>query len=325
MPSHRIGPSSRSMPRGFGASRKNRSPRNGPRSMPDRIVVFGDVIDDVVAMPYGAIRPDTDTAASIGFRAGGSAANTAAWLGSIGAKVDFIGVVGAADLERHTALLDRAGVTSHLRTHPTLATGRIVIIVEGEHRTMLTERGANTELDPLDVTPELLAEATVVHLTGHSLLNAAGSEGFTALVARAKKAGATVSVDPGSAGFIADYGVDRFLAAIAGAQLLFPSLAEGRALTGLRDPEEIVARLAEVFPTVVLTMETDGVVIAHDGTILTVAAVSSPVVDPTGAGDSFCAGFLDEWIRSGDLARSASAGAKLAAKAVTTIGGRPRF
>ena len=291
--------------------------------MSDRIIVFGDVIDDVVAMPYGAIRPDTDTAASIGFRAGGSAANTAAWLGSLGAKVDFVGIVGAADLERHTALLQRAGATSHLRAHPTLTTGTIVIIVEGEHRTMFTERGVNTELDPLDVTPELLAGATVLHLTGHSLLNTAGAEGFTALVARAKKAGVTVSVDPGSAGFIADYGVDRFLAAIAGAQLLFPSLEEGRVLTGLSDPEEIVARLAEVFPTVILTMGADGVVIAHDGTTLMVPAVSSPVVDPTGAGDAFCAAFMDEWIRSGDLARSATAGAKLAAKALTITGGRP--
>ena len=291
--------------------------------MPDRIVTFGDVIDDVVAMPYEAIRTDTDTAASIGFRAGGSAANTAAWLGSLGAKVDFVGVVGAYDLERHTGLLEKVGVTSHLRAHPTLTTGTIVIIVEGEHRTMLTERGANTELDPMDVTAELLAEATVLHLTGHSLLNSAGSEGFTALVIRAKKAGARVSVDPGSAGFIADYGVAKFLEAIAGVELLFPSLEEGRVLTGLTDPSEIVAKLAVSFPTVVLTMGASGVVISHDGTTLMVPARISPVVDPTGAGDAFCAGFLDEWIRSADLAKSASAGAKVASRAVAVIGGRP--
>ncbi len=292
--------------------------------MADRIVVFGDVIDDVVAMPYEAIRTDTDTAASIGFRAGGSAANTAAWLGYLGARVDFVGVVGTSDLERHGALLVRAGVTTHLRSHPTMTTGTIVIIVEGEHRTMLTERGANTELDPWDVTPELLADAAVLHLTGHSLLNSAGSDGFVTLVARAKAAGAKVSVDPGSAGFIADYGVDKFLAAIAGTDVLFPSLEEGKVLTGLSDPAEIAAELAGHFPTVVLTMGAGGVVIAHDDTILMVPAVSSPVVDPTGAGDAFCAGFLSVWLRSGDLARAATAGAKVAAKAVAGIGGRPQ-
>ena len=291
--------------------------------MPDRIVSFGDIIDDVVAMPYNAIRIDTDIGASIGFRAGGAAANTAAWLGSLGMTVDFVGVVGKADLERHTMLLRRAGVTTHLRAHPTLTTGTIVIIVEGEHRTMLTERGANTELDPADVTTELLADAAVLHLTGYSLLNSAGAAGFATLVARAHRAGAKVSVDPGSGGVIADYGVDKFLAAIKGVELLFPSLEAGRVLTGLSDPAQIVDKLAKDFPTVVLTMGAAGVVISHHGTTLMVPAVTSPVVDPTGAGDAFCAGFLNGWVRSGDLGRSASAGAKLAAKSVSIIGGRP--
>lgn len=292
--------------------------------MPERIVVFGDVIDDVVAMPYDVIRVDTDTAASIGFRAGGSAANTAAWLGSLGTEVDFVGVVGASDLDRHAGLLRRSGVTTHLRAHPTLTTGTIVIIVEGERRTMLTERGANTELDPADVTAELLAQAAVLHLTGHSLLNSAGADGVTGLISRAEKAGARVSIDPGSAGFIADYGAEKFLSAIVGAEVLFPSLEEGRVLTGLSDPTDIVAKLGSAFPTVVLTMGVGGVVIAHDGTTLMVPAIDAPVVDPTGAGDAFCAGFLGEWVRSADLARAASAGAKVAAKAVTIIGGRPQ-
>lgn len=292
--------------------------------MPEsRVVAFGDVIDDIVAKPYGPIRPDTDTAASIGFRPGGSAANTAAWLGSLGAPVDFVGIVGSDDHERHTALLEAVGVTSHLRAHPTLTTGTIVIIVDGAHRTMLTERGANSELDPSDVTDEVLAGAAVLHLTGHALLNSSGAAGLTALITRARTAGALVSVDPGSAGFIADYGVDRFVEAIAGTSLLFPSLEEGRILTGLVEPSEVAAALGRTFRWVVLTMGTDGAIISHDGDILPVQAMTVPIVDPTGAGDAFCAGFLDEWLRSGDLARSAGAAARVAARAVGIIGGRP--
>jgi sugar/nucleoside kinase (ribokinase family) len=288
-----------------------------------RVVCFGDVIDDVVVMPYDAIRSDTDTAASIGFRPGGSAANTAAWLGSLGATVDFVGVVGASDLERHGSLLRDAGVTPHLAAHPTLPTGTIVIIVEGDRRTMLTERGANSELDPADVPAELLDDAAVLHLTGHVMLNSAGSEGFTALISRATAGGTQVSVDPGSAGFIADYGPQRFLDAVRGATMLFPSLDEGRALTGLHAPEQIVAELGRSFATVALTMGASGVVISHAGTMLTVPAVAVPIVDPTGAGDAFCAGFLDGWVRSADLTLSASAGAQVAARAVGVIGGRP--
>lgn len=288
-----------------------------------RIVAFGDVIDDVVAMPYGAIRLDTDTPSSIGFRAGGSAANTAAWLGALGAKVDFVGIVGRDDVARHAAMLEKVGVSARLRGHPTLTTGTIVIIVDGDHRTMLTERGANSELDPDDVTDDILADAAVLHLTGHALLNASGAAGFAGLIARANGAGVPVSIDPGSAGFIADYGVERFLAAIAGARLLFPSLDEGRVLTGLSDPEAIVARLGADFPTVALTMGTSGVVIADGGSILIVPAMTAPIVDPTGAGDAFCAGFLREWVAGHDLAAAADAGARVASRAVGSIGGRP--
>src|SRR5680860_1427004 len=57
-------------------------------SAPGRIVVFGDVIDDIVVRPHGPVRPDTDTSASIRHRPGGSAANVAAWLGTIVVLID---------------------------------------------------------------------------------------------------------------------------------------------------------------------------------------------------------------------------------------------
>ena len=288
-----------------------------------RIVCFGDVIDDVVAIPHGPIRDDTDTASSIRFLPGGSAANTAAWLGSLGATVDFFGTVGQADLDRHGRLLSDMGVRAHLWGDQDLPTGTIVVIVEGESRTMLTERGANLLLDPKWVTDELLEQSRVLHITGHALLNRAGPEAISELIARAKWLGVTVSVDPGSAGFIADYGIPRFLDAIAGADVLFPSLEEGKLLTGKQTPELIAFALGESFGTVVLTLGTAGVAVAHDGLATLVGAVEASVVDPTGAGDAFCAGYLDEWVRSGDLAAAARAGAAVASRAVGVVGGRP--
>lgn len=284
--------------------------------MPDRIISFGDVIDDVVAIPVGEIRDDTDTPSSIRFSAGGSAANTAAWLGSLGAPVDFVGSVAAADVDRHTALLPN--VAAHLRADADLPTGTIVVIVEGERRAMLTERGANARLDPAGVTDAMLGAAAVLHIAGHALLNDAG---IGDLIARAHAAGASVSVAPGSAGFIADFGVDAFLSQIAGADILFPSLEEGRLLTGLTDPEAVALALPAA--TVVLTLGRDGVAVAHAGVVTFVEAVTVPVVDPTGAGDAFCAGFLDQWVRTGDPVVSARAGALVASRAVGVIGGRP--
>lgn len=288
-----------------------------------RIVCFGDVIDDVVAIPLGPIRDDTDTVSSIRFRPGGSAANTAAWLGSLGADVDFFGAVNNTDVARHTDLLTAHDVGVHLRGQQPLPTGTIVVIVAGQQRTMLTERGANAVLDPSWVTDELLADTRVLHLTGHSLLNDVGTEGFAGLIARAKALGVTVSVDPGSAGFIADFGAEAFLEAAAGADILFPSLDEGVVLTGRQTPELVASALGESFGTVVLTMGMAGVAIAHEGLVTRVAAVEASVVDPTGAGDAFCAGYLAEWVRSGDVAVAARAGAAVASRAVGIIGGRP--
>ena len=117
-----------------------------------KIVVVGDVIDDIIVRPQREIRTDTDTPALIERSPGGSAANTAAWLGSIGADVHFFGRLGAADVARHAAELERFGVTAHLEGDSEKPTGTIVIIVEGENRTMLTDRGANVVFD-LDTVP----------------------------------------------------------------------------------------------------------------------------------------------------------------------------
>lgn len=294
--------------------------------MPERarIVVFGDVIDDVVVVPRGPILADTDTASSIRRRAGGSAANTAAWLGWLGAGVDFVGVVGRDDLERHRALLARDGVAPHLTGHPELPTGSIVVIVHGEQRTMLTETGANAAMSPDEVADNLLDAAAIVHFTGYSLFGRPDDTAVRSLMTRAKARGILVSVDPGSAGFIAEFGAGRFLAAVAGADLFFPSLDEGRALTGLVAPDEVMALLAEEFAVVALTLGTDGVLVAQRGRdTVRVDAIETEIVDPTGAGDAFAAGFLDDWIRSRDAAGAARAGALAGARAVATIGGRP--
>jgi sugar/nucleoside kinase (ribokinase family) len=294
--------------------------------VPDRarIVVFGDVIDDVVVVPHGPIRVDTDTASSIRSRAGGSAANTAAWLGTLGAGVDFVGMVGDDDLERHRALLTHCGVTPHLTGQPDLPTGSIVVIVDGEQRSMLTETGANAAMTPDAVADDLLDAAAIVHFTGYSLFGRPDDTAVRRLIARATARGVVVSIDPGSAGFLADFGADRFLAAVAGAHLIFPSLDEGRVLTGLAAPAEVVARLAEDFAVVALTLGTDGVLVAQRGReTVRVEAIQTEIVDPTGAGDAFAAGFLDAWVRTTDAGAAARAGVLAGARAVATIGGRP--
>lgn len=290
----------------------------------ERIVVVGDVINDVVVVPRGDIRPDTDTASTIRLRPGGSAANTAAWLGSIGAPVDFVGCVGLSDLADHERVFREGGVVPHLQLGTGLPTGTIVILVDGERRTMLTERGANSALASSSVTDELLAWAGVLHISGYSILDGFGIPGARDLITRAAAADAVVSVTPGSYGYLNDFGVEPFLEAIDGTTIVFPNLAEGRLLSGQQEPDRVGAALRERFEVVVLTMGAEGLVV-YEGKKRT--AVEAPkiehILDPTGAGDALAAGFLARWAVDRDAVAAANEGAMVAARAIMLIGGRP--
>jgi sugar/nucleoside kinase (ribokinase family) len=301
----------------------------GPGS--PRVLVFGDVIDDIIVTPAGEVRADTDTPASIVRTAGGSAANSAAWLAWAGCHVDFVGRVHVTDLDRHRALLVESRVSPHLLGEPDLPTGAIVVIVSANGtRTMLTQRGANAALTPRDIGAERLSRATHLHFTGYSVFRHPRTADFADLVRRAHDAHVTVSVDPGSAGFIGDFGGERFLEAIDGCDIIVPNLDEGRALTGLTDPVEILDALVERFPLVALTLGGDAVAVGTQrGLRLTAPSRAIETVDTTGAGDAFCASFLAVLLREESrerdvLLRALSQGLDTAALAVSSVGARPR-
>lgn len=295
-----------------------------PRVNTRRAVVVGDVIDDIIVVPRGPIRTDTDTAASITRHPGGSACNTAAWLGWLGAGVDLVGRVGAGDAERHARALRESGVTPHLTEDATLPTGTIVIVVDGETRTMLTDRGANATLSVNAVTDALLTHAGVLHLTGYSLFDAFTLDDLRTLVARARAAGVLVTFDPGSTGFIADYGVESFRGALEGIDILLPNLDEGRLLSGEHEREAVAAALVAYCPAVVVTGGSSSVLVARRGEqSVEVTVDARAAVDPTGAGDAFTAGLVVALLTGADLVAAAHAGVRAAGIAVTQPGGRP--
>jgi sugar/nucleoside kinase (ribokinase family) len=288
------------------------------------IVVVGDVIDDIIVRPQGAIRTDTDTPSLIERHPGGSSANTAAWLGYIGADAHFFGQVGEADHARHTHELERFGVTAHLQSDTERPTGTIVIIVEGDKRTMLTDRGANVIFD-LDAVPQdLIAIAEYLHFTGHTIIDEPKRESVVRLISRAAAHGVNVSIDPASAGFITDFGVAEFLQLCAGAHILRPNEDEARVLSGLDDIEAATVKLTEMFPLVVTTCGRDGVIVGQRGDETVRVSVNPiDVIDPTGAGDSFNAGLLAGLARGLSPVDAARAAVIVAAEAVIAVGARP--
>lgn len=284
------------------------------------VLVVGDVIDDILVRPKGPIRANTDVDSEIRISPGGSAANFACWLASLKTKVDFVGRVARSDIEKHAGNLESFGVTAHLQSDAQLPTGSIVVLVEGEERTFLTDRGANKNLDVALIPDQLFGD--LLYISGYSLLSLS-EQAVNELVARAHKLGAKVACDPGSAGFIEDFGVRKFLDALAGVDILLPNLEEGRLLSGEDRPELICGFLAQRFETVALTMGNQGCAVQSGDEFFRLPATKAEVVDPTGAGDAFAAGFLAQLASGESLEAAAAAGIRQGAIAVTLRGGRP--
>lgn len=271
------------------------------------ILVVGDVVDDIGVRPLSAVNPASDTVAEIRMSPGGSAANVAAWLGRLGADVRFVGRAGADGVERHIAALEAYGVDARITGDPELPTATIVLTLDAAaDRTMYVDRAANTTLTMADLPPDVWEDVTWLHLTGYSFFDDGVRPVALGLVSEAKRRGVGVSVDPSSLGFLEAAGRDTFLSWVADADLLFPNEDEQRLLVIDQD-------------RAVVTLGAEGASFA--GSL--VAAQHAEVVDTTGAGDAFCAGFLNEWVLGRSVEPSLAAGAAAAAECVAIRGARP--
>jgi len=289
-----------------------------------RVVVVGDVMDDVIAAIEEPMRTNTDTPARIKRSSGGSAANTAVWLGRQGVSVDFFGQVGVRDLARYGQEFTDAGVEAHLSGDEILATGSLVIVARGEDRSMLTDRGANVSLNPAVVTEDILSRASALHLTGYSFFHHDNPAAMSGLITRAIDAGLDVMVDASSSGFLSDFGIETFLALIAQASILRCNEDEALLLTGARTSKQALAMLALRFPRVIITRGAQGSLVWEDGGAHDIPAhVVAHILDATGAGDAFNAGILSGFARGESVCAAAVGASELAAQCVTHLGARP--
>jgi sugar/nucleoside kinase (ribokinase family) len=289
-----------------------------------RVLIVGDVIDDIVVAPLDRVTRDSDTTSRIRHTPGGSAANQAAWLGSTGVAVRFVARVGVADVDRHLDELERFGVEAVLIPDPEVHTGSIVVMLDSDgNRTMYTDRGANLRLTVADVSPSLLDGIDVLHVNGYALFSDGPRAAVVNLIEESRRRDIEITVDPCSAAYLGELGVAAFLADTRGAAVCLPNLDEGRVLTGLVEPADVVSALAEHYPVVALKLGPAGVLAGAAGHAELIPAAASSVIDPTGAGDAFCAGFLAAWLDTRSASDAARGGSALAAKAVATTGGRP--
>lgn len=292
------------------------------------VVVIGDLVTDIVAVHATPLAEGSDTDAKITITGGGSAANTAAWLAHLGVDVTLVGVVGddTAGAAR-IAELRAAGVRCAVRVAPGAATGSIVVLSGGGDRTMLVDRGANALLTVADVV-SVAAGAAFVHVSGYTLFDPGTRAAGMAALAAAAKAGATASVDAASAAPLRSVGGSAFLGWTRAAHVLFANVDEARAILGAPPdaPDPGARHLATVFGGEAIVKHGPAGAIWASGTapdVIAVPAEPAEVLDPTGAGDAFAAGYLAARLAGASTEAALRAGALQGATAVSHIGARP--
>jgi sugar/nucleoside kinase (ribokinase family) len=271
---------------------------------------------------FGAMGPATIVS-------GGSGANTAAGVASLGVRAGFIGKVKDDETGRLFAH-DLKAIDVHYDVAPAEdgpATARSFILVtpDGE-RTMNTYLGACQNLTPQDVNPETVRASRFVYLEGYLWDPPAAKEAFRKAVAIAHEAGNRVALTLSDA-FCVDRYRDEFLGLMRDGSLdiLFANIHELQSLYVTSDSDSALAALRQEGVLGVVTRSAAGaLVVTREETRSVPAFPVERVVDTTGAGDLFAAGFLAGLAERLDLTDCARLGGLAAAEVIGHLGARPQ-
>jgi sugar/nucleoside kinase (ribokinase family) len=276
-----------------------------------RIATLGDVMLDVIVRLEEPLAPGGDVRAATRAGAGGQAANVAAWAVALGAEGRCIAKRGSdATGELVARELEGRGVEL---VGPVAdgATGVVVSIVGADRdRALASDRGVAPSFSPEELDAAWL-DCDVLHLSGYALLREPVSDTALLAASLARARGASVSVDVAAWTEIRVFGAVKFRELIdtIAPDVLFATEAEWEMLGG--------AYLSA--PTGVIKRGPRGATVVTEDARLELSPVKAEVVDTTGAGDAFAAGFL----LGGSLEEAARRALEAAARCVSTVGSLP--
>ncbi len=274
---------------------------------------------DTAERLYAAMGPGVEVS-------GGSAANTLAAFASLGGRGAFIGKVADDQLGavfRHD--IRAAGVA--FETPPAnggAPTARCLILVTPDaQRTMNTFLGACVTLAEADIDESLVARSSITYLEGYLFDPPAAKAAFRKAAQTAHAAGRLVALslsDP----FCVDRHRDAFRSLVREeVDILFANEHEILSLYQVGRFEEAVAAVRAETRIACLTRSEKGSVIVADGAVVEIAAEPASVVDTTGAGDAYAAGFLAGFVRGRPMAECGRMGSIAAAEVIGHVGARP--
>ena len=290
-----------------------------------KVLCIGDVMLDVVVKIQGAINYGEDTPSRITTHGGGAAGNVASWIAHAGTGASIVARVGndSAGAALISEFEDLQVDHSSLKKTSD-ATGVVVILVDlkGE-RTMFPETGANSGLSLSDMPA--LDGFDAAYVSGYALLNPLSRPGVLQMIGEIKKKGLPIFYDTVTVG--AMKAVDRSLihSWLPLMDYVLPNEEEALYVADAENIDDALEKLLDMCPAVIIKRGPEGASAKErGGNRIDVDALTTVVVDTTGAGDSFAGGFIAAKISGSDLRASVVAGVTRAATCVANIGARPQ-
>jgi sugar/nucleoside kinase (ribokinase family) len=260
---------------------------------------------------------------------GGSAANTIVGIANLGARAAYVGKIKDDQIGRLYAHdIRAAGVafeTAPAPGGPATGCSYILVTPDGE-RTMNTYLGAAQDLTPADIDEAQVAASAILYLEGYLWDPASAKEAFVKASTIAHGAGRQVALTM-SDSFCVDRYRDEFLGLMRNgtADLIFANEAELRSLYQTQDFDSALTQLRNDVKLGVVTRSEKGCVVASsEGVIAVPASPIQKLVDTTGAGDLFAAGFLFGLVRGAGYEKAGMLGGLAAAEVIQHIGARPQ-
>lgn len=292
------------------------------------VLCIGDVMLDVIArinVSPQKINYGSDTASRISTSSGGAAGNVAAWLTRTDARSTIVSHVG--DDPAGAAIVaefDALGVSHGDLVLPGETSGVVVVLVDSSgERTMFPDKGANSRLTAKDLPA--LNSFQAVYVSGYALLNPQARDGVLTMIEKIKADGLPIYFDPASVGAMKDVADKELHSWFSMMDVLLLNEEESIYITGSVDVERALNYLLDFSQVVVIKRGSAGAIAKARGfDSISLPAVAATVVDTTGAGDSFAAGFIASFSKNHDLTAALQAGGELAAGCVAIVGGRPR-
>lgn len=288
-----------------------------------KILCIGDLALDVIAQLKESINYGNDTASRISTHPGGQAANVSTWITRTNTKAQLVARVGNDPVGfALISDLDKYGVEHMNLMRSGRPTGVVVILVDANgERTMFPDNGANADLEVADLPA--LDDVEAAYLSGYALLDFRSRDAVLAMVKKIKSVGIPIYFDPTTTGAMKVVAREEVLSWVDLMDGILLNAEEAIYLGACPDIESAAASLKKHTPLVVIKLGSRGAMAIFNEQSVRVPAVTTNVVDTTGAGDSFAAGFIPQWLETHDLEAALSAGTSLAAKCVATVGARP--